>query len=75
MKAILIAGIFLMTACKATTFQNGTYRVESAKHMNGKSVVRLEGLKKEFVFNTDTLQRGDLIYFASRPTNIVTIGQ
>ncbi len=62
-----------MVACKATKLQNGTYRVESAKNYNGKSVVKFEGLNKEFVFDTDTLKRGDLIYFAARPTNIIEI--
>lgn len=75
MKALIIFALILLAACKASKFQNGTYRVESAKNYNGKSVVRLEGLKKDFVFYTDTLKRGDLVYFAERPKNIINIGQ
>ena len=51
-------------ACKATKMDSGTYRVASAqKAPGGNSRVLLEGLKKEFVFPTDTLKKGDLVYF------------
>ena len=66
MKILLIACLLIMAGCKATKFQNGTYRVETAKHMNGKSVVHFEGLNKEFTFDTDTLKKGDLVYFVDR---------
>jgi hypothetical protein len=66
MKAFIIIGLLFMIACRATKFQEGTYRVESAKHLNGKSVVHFEGLRKEFVFDTDTLKRGDLVYFVAK---------
>ena len=66
MKKLLIAGLLIIAGCKATKFQDGTYRVETAKHMNGKSVVHFEGLKKEFTFDTDTLKKGDLVYFVDR---------
>lgn len=51
-------------ACKATKIDSGTYRVASAqKAPGGNSRVLLEGFKKEFVFPTDTLKKGDLVYF------------
>ncbi len=70
MKALIILFLLFLAGCTASKFQNGTYRVESAKKVNGKSVVMLEGLKKEFVFPTDTLKKGDLIYFADIPKEI-----
>lgn len=51
-------------ACKATKIDSGTYRVASAqKAPGGHSRVILEGFNKEFVFPTDTLKKGDLVYF------------
>jgi hypothetical protein len=73
MKTLFIIALLSLFGCKATKFQNGSYRVESARHINGKSVVYLEGLKKQFTFDTDTLKRGDLVYFVDRPTNIIEI--
>ena len=73
MKTLLIVALLSIVACKASRFQNGTYRVESARHMNGKSVVHFEGLKKEFTFDTDTLKRGDLVYFVEKPKNIIEL--
>lgn len=53
-----------LAACKTTRIDTGTYRVASAqKARGGNSIVLLEGFKKEFVFPTDTLKKGDLIYF------------
>jgi hypothetical protein len=71
MKALILICILFIAGCKVSKFQTGTYRVESAKKMHGKSVVRLEGLKKEFVFATDTLKKGDLVYFAQMPEGII----
>ncbi len=67
MKTIILLCLITLGACKATQFQNGTYRVATAKKTaGGKSLVQLEGFKKEFIFPTDTLKKGDLIYFAKR---------
>lgn len=74
MKTLIIVALLLLAACKTSKFQNGTYRVESARHFNGKSVVHFEGLKKEFTFDTDTLKKGDLVYFVEKPKNIIDIG-
>ena len=71
MKTLVLLGILFFAGCKVSKFQSGTYRVESAKKMNGKSVVRFEGLQKEFVFETDTLKKGDLIYFTKAPENMI----
>ena len=66
MKAFIFIALLFIVACRATKFQDGTYRVESAKHFKGKSVVHFEGLRKEFVFDTDTLKKGDLVYFVAK---------
>lgn len=64
--ALLIVMVFL-GACKASQFQNGTYRVAYAKKIsNNQSIVHLEGLNKEFVMPTDTLKKGDYVYFADK---------
>jgi len=73
MKTLIVIGLLLFASCKTSKFQSGTYRVESARSMNGKSVVRFEGMKKEFVFETDTLKKGDLIYFVDRNTSTASI--
>lgn len=70
MKLIIILLVAMILSCKATKFENGSYRVETARNLNGKSVVKFEGINKEFVFETDTLKRGDLVYFAQRPANV-----
>ena len=75
MKTLIIIALLFLVGCKATKFQQGTYRVESAKNYHGKSVVKLEGLNKEFVFYTDTLKRGDYVYFTAKPTTVTPIGQ
>lgn len=74
MKSFIIAALMVMPACKMLKLNSGTYRVESARHLKGKSIVRLEGMQKEFLFDTDTLKKGDLVYFADRPKEIVEIG-
>lgn len=66
MKIIIVFCLIALglSACKATKFDSGTYRVASAqKAPGGNSRVLLEGFKKEFVFPTDTLKKGDLVYF------------
>ncbi len=71
MKTLIVIGLLMLAACKTSKFQNGTYRVESAKNMNGRSVVHFEGLKKEFIFDTDTLKKGDLVTFSEMPKGLV----
>ena len=72
MKAIIILSMLFFASCKTSKFQSGTYRVESAKNFHGKSIVHLEGLKKEFVFAVDTLKKGDLVYFVDPKGAIIS---
>ncbi|MEP7164330.1 MAG: hypothetical protein ABI741_06535 [Ferruginibacter sp.] len=71
MKTLIIIGMLFLAGCKTSKFQNGTYRVQSAKNLKGKSIVHFEGLKKEFVFDTDTLKKGDLVYFSEMPKGLI----
>lgn len=77
MKIIIVVGLLLLllAGCNASKFQSGTYRVQSATRFHGKSIVRFEGLKKEFVFSVDTLKRGDLVYFADIPKGSVVVNR
>ena len=64
MKTLILFFFIALGACKATQFESGTYRVAKAhKTPGGHSRVMLEGFKKEFVFPTDTLKKGDLVSF------------
>lgn len=64
MKTLILFCLIAMGACKASQFQSGTYKVITAhKTYGGQSLVMLEGFKKEFVFPTDTLKKGDLVNF------------
>lgn len=66
MKTIILSCLIALGlgACKATKIDSGTYKVASAqKAPGGNSRVILEGFKKEFLFPTDTLKKGDLVYF------------
>jgi len=68
MKAIILMGLIMLASCKVSKIHTGTYRVATAtKISGGHSVVQLEGLNKEFVFPTDTLKKGDLVYFVPKP--------
>ena len=67
MKTIILFCLITLGACKASQFQSGTYRVAKAhKTPDGQSLVMLDGFKKEFIFPTDTLKKGDLVNFVSR---------
>ncbi len=73
MKTIILSCLIALGlgACTATKIDTGTYRVASAqKAPGGNSVVTLEGFKKEFVFPTDTLKKGDLVNFVKLTNNV-----
>lgn len=58
---ILIFAIIILTqSCKVVDI-TGQHKVLWVKHYGKKSVVKLEGLKKEFIFPTDTLKAGDIV--------------
>jgi hypothetical protein len=66
MKTLILIGLAALgfSACKTTKIDSGTYRVAAAyKAPGGNSRVYLEGFNKEFLFPTDTLKKGDLVYF------------
>jgi hypothetical protein len=64
MKTILSLLIAIaLVSCSSSKFETGTYRVSTVKHVNGNSIVRFEGYNREFVLPTDTLKKGDLVYF------------
>jgi hypothetical protein len=67
MKILLLAILIFFTACSVSHFYGGTYRVASVKKLpKGQSYVRFEGVGKEFLLPTDTLKRGDLVYFVKQ---------
>lgn len=64
MKTLILFCLIALGACKVIQYQSGTYRVATAhKTPDGHTRVMLEGFKKEFVFPTDTLKKGDLVSF------------
>ncbi len=64
---ILLLSLFFLGACSTSHFYEGTYRVASAKKMpKGQSYVKFEGVNKEFLLPTDTLKKGDLVYFVQK---------
>ena len=70
MKTILTLVIAIaLASCSSSKFETGTYRVSTVKHVNGNSIVRFEGYNREFVLPTDTLKKGDLVYFVD-PTAV-----
>ena len=65
MKTIILASMLFLASCSASHMYEGTYRVASVKKLpRGQSYVKFEGLgNKELLLPTDTLKRGDLVYF------------
>ena len=65
MKTIILSAALFLASCSTSNFYEGTYRVASVKKLpRGQSYVKLEGLgNKEVLLPTDTLKRGDLVYF------------
>ena len=65
MKTLLLSSLLFLAACSASHMYEGTYRVASVKKLpHGQSYVKFEGLgSKEMLLPTDTLKRGDLVYF------------
>ena len=70
MKALIILLLFI-AGCTTSKFHPGSYRVSSVKNLNGSAIVKFEGLEKEFVLPTDTLKKGDLVYFVERPDMVI----
>jgi len=67
MKTLILLSLFFLSACSASHFYEGTYKVASAKKMpHGQSYVKFEGVGKEFLLPTDTLKKGDLVYFVQK---------
>ncbi len=64
MKAIILSAMLFLASCSASHMYEGTYRVASVKKLpRGQEYVKLEGINKEILLPTDTLKRGDLVYF------------
>jgi hypothetical protein len=67
MKTLILLSLLFLAACSTSNFYEGTYRVASAKKMpRGQSYVKFEGVNKEFLLPTDTLKKGDLVYFKQK---------
>lgn len=67
MKTLILISLFFLCACSTTNFYEGTYRVASAKKLpRGQSYVKFEGINREFLMPTDTLRKGDLVYFVKK---------
>lgn len=67
MKTLFLLSILFLGSCSASHFYEGTYKVASAKKLpRGQSYVKFEGVNKEFLLPTDTLKKGDLVYFVQR---------
>ena len=67
MKTLIFLSLFFLGACTASHFYEGTYRVASTKKLpRGQSYVKFEGVGKEFLLPTDTLKKGDLVYFVKK---------
>lgn len=56
----IIVIIIILASCKVVDI-TGTHKVTSAREMGKVQIVKLENLKKEFVFPTDTLKTGDFV--------------
>ena len=64
MKTIILLAMLFFAGCSTSNFYEGTYRVSSVKKLpRGQAYVKLEGINKEILLPTDTLKRGDLVYF------------
>jgi hypothetical protein len=64
MKTLILSALLFFAACSSSHFYEGTYRVASVKKLpRGQSYVRFEGIGKEMLMPTDTLRKGDLVYF------------
>ena len=65
MKTLILSALLFLAACSTSHMYEGTYRVASVKKLpHGQSYVKFEGLgNKEMLLPTDTLKRGDLVYF------------
>jgi uncharacterized lipoprotein YmbA len=65
MKTIILMAALFLASCSASHMYEGTYRVASVKKLpHGQSYVKFDGLgNKEMLLPTDTLKRGDLVYF------------
>ncbi len=61
MKTLILLSLLFLGACSTSNFYEGTYRVASAKKMP-----KFEGVNKEFLLPTDTLKKGDLVYFVQK---------
>lgn len=67
MKRLILISLFYLGACSTSHFYEGTYRVASIKKLpRGQSYVKFEGVGKEFLMPTDTLKKGDLVYFVHK---------
>ncbi len=68
MKTIILLATLFLASCSASHMYEGTYRVASVKKLpRGQSYVKFEGLgNKEMLLPTDTLKRGDLVYFVKQ---------
>lgn len=70
MKTLILLSLFFLGACSTSHFYEGTYRVASVKKIpRGQSYVKFEGVGKEFLLPTDTLKKGDLVYFVQKNKN------
>lgn len=67
MKTLILLSLLFLGACSTSNFYEGTYKVASAKKLpKGQSYVKFEGVNKEFLLPTDTLKKGDLVYFVQK---------
>jgi hypothetical protein len=67
MKTLILLSLFFLSACGTSHFYEGTYRVASIKKIpRGQSYVKFEGVGKDFLLPTDTLKKGDLVYFVQK---------
>lgn len=60
MKKLLIILLVLSASCKVVDI-TGSHKVQYVKKFNKKHVVKFYDLKREFIFNADTLKRGDVV--------------
>ena len=68
MKTFILASMLFLAGCSASHMYEGTYKVASVKKLpRGQSFVKFEGLgNREMLLPTDTLKRGDLVYFVKQ---------
>jgi hypothetical protein len=68
MKTLLLIVLLGIAGCTSTNkLQTGSYKVVTVKKFDGKSIVQLEGLKKEFVLPTDSLDKDEYVYITVAP--------